>query len=89
MVYESAAKALIALVSEKEKGAAKGPWRLKMTEAPLPMRNGIDYFFVEVTFANGEQYGIPAYGEEAYELRGQAELLKGAGERPLILPITV
>jgi hypothetical protein len=32
------------------------------------MKNGIEYFFVEVTCDDSTQYGIQAYGEEAIEL---------------------
>ena len=32
------------------------------------MRNGMEYFFVEVTCSDGTQYGLQAYGEEANEL---------------------
>jgi hypothetical protein len=32
------------------------------------MRNGIEYYSVEVTCEDGSQYGIQAYGEEAIDL---------------------
>jgi hypothetical protein len=32
------------------------------------MTNGIEYYFVEVTRNDGNQYGIQAYGEEAFAL---------------------
>jgi hypothetical protein len=32
------------------------------------MKNGMEYFFVEVTCSDGTQYGLQAYGEEASEL---------------------
>jgi hypothetical protein len=63
------------------------PWKLSRTDGPKKMRNGIDYFFVEVTFGNGMQYGIPAYGEEARELRESAMALRSAGKgllRPIV-----
>lgn len=85
-MYKSAADALWGLVSGKEKGAGMLPWRIKMPEAPSPMRNGIDYFFVEVTFGDGAQYGITAYGDEARELREQALNLEEAKES-LLHPI--
>jgi hypothetical protein len=31
-------------------------------------KNGMEYFFVEVTCSDGTQYGLQAYGEEASEL---------------------
>lgn len=36
--------------------------------------NGLAYYFVEVTFLDGTQIGIPAYGDEAVALRD--EILK-------------
>jgi hypothetical protein len=35
-------------------------------------KNGIQYFFVEVTCSDGTQYGLQAYGEEANELYKEA-----------------
>jgi hypothetical protein len=32
------------------------------------MTNGIEYYFIEVTRNDGNQYGIQAYGEEAFAL---------------------
>ncbi|MGC2425430.1 MAG: hypothetical protein WA421_00215 [Nitrososphaeraceae archaeon] len=32
------------------------------------LSDGLPYFYVEVTGANGSQFGIPAYGDEAIEL---------------------
>lgn len=85
-MYKSAADALWGLVSGKENGAGRLPWKITMPDSPSLMRNGIDYFFVEVTFGDGAQYGIPAYGDEARDLREQALLLEEAGER-LLQPI--
>lgn len=82
-MYRSAADALIGLLSGGEKEAASTPWKLKMPEKPLTLRNGIDYFYVEVTFANGAQYGIPGYGAEAYELREKANLMMDRYESQL------
>ncbi len=87
MSYKNAADALLGLVMGKEKDAERVPWKLEMTE-PSRMLNGLDYFFVEVTFGNGTQYGIPAYGEEAHELRQQALVLKEYS-KSLIAPIVV
>src|SRR5688572_26720785 len=40
----------------------------KTSEDVSYMRNGMEYFFVEVTCSDGTQYGLQAYGEEANEL---------------------
>lgn len=82
-MYKSAADALHGLLSGAEKESASTPRKLRMPEKPMTLRNGIDYFFVEVTFANGDQYGIPAYGAEAHELREKADLLMGRCESQL------
>ena len=79
-MYKSAADALTGLVSGKEKEVARLPWRIDMSNRRSTMENGIDYFHVQVTFGNGVQYGIPAYGDEARELRDRALTLKGASE---------
>jgi hypothetical protein len=39
------------------------------------VKNGIEYYFVEVTSKNGVQYGIHAFGAEALELYAQTVLL--------------
>jgi hypothetical protein len=82
-MYRNAADALTGLVSGIEKSVARLPWRISMLDRETKMENGIDYFYVEVTFGNGVQYGIPAYGDEARELRKRALMLKGTEE---ILP---
>ncbi len=41
------------------------------------LTNGLPYFFVEVTLEDGNQYGIPAYGEEAIELHKEAVRITG------------
>ena len=76
MAYLSAADALKGLISGQEGEVSRLPWKMRMTDRPSLLENGIDYFFVEVNFGNGSQYGIPAYGDEARELREQALLLK-------------
>ena len=79
-MYKNAADALSGLVSGREKEVSRLPWRIEMSDRHSKMDNGIDYFYVEVTFGNGVQYGIPAYGDEACELRERALMLKGAAE---------
>ena len=47
----------------------------RITKAPIAisvLSNGLPYYFVEVTGDNGSQFGIPAYGDEAFELHKEA-----------------
>ena len=86
-MYKSAADALMGLILGKEKEVSRLPWKIKSIEKPTRMRNGIDYYYVEVTFGNGAQYGISAYGDEAGELRRRALALERGGEtflRPMV-----
>jgi hypothetical protein len=46
------------------------------------MRNGIEYFFIEVTCSDGTQYGLQAYGEEAKELYREAYRCVMCGSPP-------
>jgi hypothetical protein len=87
-MYQSPADALMGLVTSRGRESELLPWTLKTTEELRKMRNGIDYFFVEVTFSNGTQYGIHAYGEEAEELQHQAHVLQSEGEHRL-LPVII
>lgn len=49
------------------------PWRItNLTGDKTFLSNGIRYCFVEVTFANGVQYGTEAYGEDALALLAEA-----------------
>jgi glucose-6-phosphate isomerase len=47
--------------------------------------NGLTYCSVQVTFANGVEYGIEAFGEEGVELRKEAMSMKEMSERMPIL----
>jgi glucose-6-phosphate isomerase len=47
--------------------------------------NGLKYCSVQVTFANGVEYGIEAFGEEGVELRKEAMSMKEMSERMPIL----
>ena len=78
-MYKSAADALLGLVLGKEAEVSRLPWKIKSIEKPTRMRNGIDYYYAEVTFGNGAQYGISAYGDEAGELLEQVMVLKRGG----------
>ena len=46
------------------------------------MKNGIQYFFVEVTCSDGIQYGLQAYGEEANDLYKEAYRCIMCGNAP-------
>lgn len=51
------------------------PWSItKLSIDKTIMSNGIEYCFAEVSFANGIQYGIEAFGEEAEALRKEASI---------------
>jgi hypothetical protein len=74
-LYTGATDALLALVRGEEKDTAGIPWKLTKLTEPAKLANGIAYCSVEVTFANGLQFGVTAYGEEAIELRERASTL--------------
>ena len=47
----------------------------RITKSPSTiavLSNGLPYYYVEVTGDNGSQFGIPAYGDEAFELHKEA-----------------
>jgi hypothetical protein len=46
------------------------------------MKNGMEYFFVEVTCSDGTQYGLQAFGEEASELYKEAYRCIMCGSAP-------
>jgi hypothetical protein len=49
------------------------PWSItNLSRDKTFLSNGIRYCFVEVTFANGVQYGTEAYGEDALALLAEA-----------------
>ena len=47
------------------------------------MKNGIEYWFVEVTYSDGTQYGLQAYGEEANQLYKEAYRCRMCGCTPI------
>jgi hypothetical protein len=54
----------------------------RITKSPRCMsllRNGLPYFFVELTCDNGSQFGIPAYGDEAIELHSEVHKIAVLG----------
>ena len=72
-------------VDEKETSDAVRQLRLlrffggritRSTEEIVTLANGFPYCFAEVTFDNGSQFGIAAYGEEAAELFKVVDIMK-------------
>lgn len=47
------------------------------------MKNGIEYYFVEVTCKDGIQYGIQAFGEEAVALYNETMKMVQEQLKPL------
>lgn len=78
MIYNSSIDALQHLVSpwysaERYPKTYQeiGRMRCKITDKPKMIsftRDGIEYYFVEVTCDDGTQYGVQAFGDEALEL---------------------
>lgn len=51
------------------------PWSItKLSRDKTFKSNGIEYCFAEVSFANGIQYGIEAFGDEAEALRKEVSI---------------
>lgn len=73
-MYRNAADALSTLLLDE--GGKIGTKITGMKEGIVRLANGIKYFAVEVTAADGVQYGISAYGEEAEELYTVATIPK-------------
>ena len=77
-MYARAVDALRGLLSGEESEGM--PCKIsRMPEKLLGLANGIEYFSVEVTRADGAQYYIPAYGEEAKELYIEAMRIAAGG----------
>jgi hypothetical protein len=56
----------------------------RLSERPKGLANGIAYCFAEVSFPNGVQYGIEAFGDEAHQLYEAARYVsKGQEHRGL------
>jgi hypothetical protein len=56
------------------------PWSItNLSRDKTFVSNGLQYCFVEVTFANGIQYGTEAYGEDAPALYTEASSRIGEG----------
>jgi hypothetical protein len=65
------------------KGLSYRVTRLSGTDARTD--NGLEYCSVQVTFANGVEYGIDAFGEEGIALRKEASSVREMSERMPIL----
>jgi len=82
----SAADALRELVSGKYPETSGLSYRVtRLSEEDAHLKNGVEYCSVEVTFANGVQYGIEAFGDEGARLRKEAMSMKEMSERMPIL----
>jgi hypothetical protein len=72
-VYRNSVDAFTHLVSEERESAFRGMASVARISVKTGfMQNGIRYCSVQVTFNNGEEYRIDAYGEEADELYSKA-----------------
>lgn len=59
--------------SSEEISSSGSTYRItRLSEEGTYLCNGLEYCFVEVTFGDGVQYGIDAYGDEALALRREA-----------------
>lgn len=94
-MYGSIVEAFNGLVDGKARGneglALGIPFRItRLSAKESRLENGLEYCFVEVTFADGVQYGLDAYGYEAAALR-RATLavagINGARESLMIAPM--
>jgi hypothetical protein len=67
-----ASKRLLTLCTRENGKITRYPERLRILD------NGVEHYFVEVTCADGMQYGLQAYGEEAIAL--YKETMKTVGQ---------
>lgn len=72
-MYRNSIDAFTHLVSKERESSYRGKAEVARISAKMGcMQNGIRYCSVQVTFNNGEEYRIDAYGEEADELYSKA-----------------
>ena len=58
------------------------PWSItNLSSDKTFISNGIEYCFAEVSFANGIQYGIEAFGDEAEALRKEVSIYLHRGSQ--------
>ena len=63
------------------------PWSItNLSSDKTFISNGLQYCFVEVTFANGIQYGTEAYGEDAPALFAAASSRIDTRSKPSLVP---
>lgn len=71
----------------EETGGLK--WKVtRLSDGKTRLTNGVAYCFAEVTFANGTQYGMEAFGDEANALHLEASTYvndQSGQEMPLLL----
>lgn len=72
-MYRNSVDAFTHLISQERESVFRGTASVAGISAKMGyMQNGIRYCSVQVTFNNGEEYRIEAYGEEADELYSKA-----------------
>ena len=86
-MYRNASEALLGLVRGEERGTKGIQWKLTRLTEKGTLKNGIAHCYVEVTFANGLQFGISGYGDEAAELRKHASILASSDQRIALPPL--
>ena len=85
-MYRNASEALLGLVRGEEHGTKDIQWKLTRLTEKGTLKNGIAHCYVEVTFANGLQFGISGYGDEAVELHDNASIL-ASSNRSVLPPL--
>ena len=70
-------------IGDKMKNSLAGCQITKTSNEISYMRNRIEYCFVEVTFSDGTQYGLQAYGQEANQLYKEAYRCRMCGCTPI------
>jgi hypothetical protein len=86
-MYSNASEALWALVQGEEVGTKDVQWRLTRLTDEGTLKNGVNHCHVEITFANGLQFGITCYGDEASELHKNASILAGYTQGNVLPPV--
>ena len=65
------------LVEGRNEETAGLPWTItRLSEKINRLAGGMEYCFAEVSFSNGVQYGIEAFGDEAHQLYEEATRVK-------------
>lgn len=70
------------LVEGRIEETAALSWTItRLSEKSNGLANGMAYCFAEVSFSNGVQYGIEAFGDEAHQLYEEAKYARRGQER--------